>query len=174
MLQITKTRLPFSREWDWLGDAVNWNNDVMHWEGVWTLCQDKAPLFPSCRKMRGAASRKAGSTCSADCRYDNIGFRPVFEVKTDHPDGAIVTVGTLYLDEKPVKVPTNPVWNGDIPSYHVQHSSNPHQPAPMELQEALNNPAYQVQTIKIGNFLIADRVLIRGISVDDLHALGFC
>ncbi len=124
--------------------------------------------------MRGAASRKAGSTCSADCRYDNIGFRPVFEVKTDHPDGAIVTVGTLYLDEKPVKVPTNPVWNGDIPSYHVQHSSNPHQPAPMELQEALNNPAYQVQTIKIGNFLIADRVLIRGISFDDLHALGFC
>ena len=174
MIQITKLRLPFGREWDRLGAAVHWDDGVMHWKGVWTLCQDKTPLFPSCRQMRGAAARRAESACGADHRADDIGFRPVFAAKTDLPDGAIVTVGTLYLDGEPMRVPANPVWNGDIPSYPVQHSNNPYRPANLEFKEALGDPAYQVQAIKVDDILIADRVLIRGISFDDLHMLGFC
>lgn len=174
MLQITKTRLPFTDEWGKLVCVVWQNDSVMHWKDIWTLCQDKGPLSPSHRRMRGMAARVAESFCDAASRSERIGFRPVFEAKTDLPDGAIVTVGTLYLDGEPMRVPVNPAWNGDIPSYPVQHSNNPYRPANLEFKEALGAPAYQVRAIKVDDILIADRVLIRGISFDDLHMLGFC
>ena len=74
--------------------------------------------------------------------------------------------GTLYMNDMPVKVPQNPISIGDIPDYIPG--------AKLELGAPIQDAAYQVQAIKIGNIMIADRVLLKNISWDDLHKQGFC
>ncbi len=64
------------------------------------------------------------------------------------------------MDSKPVKVPQSPTRNGDIPDYIPG--------AKLEMREALDDPSYQVQAIKAGDVLIADRVLLKNISWDDI------
>ena len=53
------------------------------------------------------------------------------------------------MGDKPVKVPQNPVYNGDIADYIPG--------AKLELRETLGDSAYQVTAIKVGKVLIADR-----------------
>ena len=43
-----------------------------------------------------------------------------------------------------------------------------------ELREPREDSRYQVEAIKTGSALIADRILLRHISWDDLDKLGFC
>ena len=93
----------------------------------------------------------------------HVGFRPAFEVLHPDPltpDGTIITVGPLYMDGKPVKVPQNPTQNGDVSDYIPG--------AKLEMREALDDPSYQVKAIKVGDVLVADRVLLKNLSWDDL------
>ena len=102
-------------------------------------------------------------------RSVGVGFRPAVEILNPGilgPDGAAIMIGTLYMDDKPVKIPQNPIWNGDIPDYIPG--------AKLELGAPVQDAAYQVQAIKVGNILIADRVLIKNVSWNDLHKLGIC
>lgn len=39
---------------------------------------------------------------------------------------------------------------------------------------ALDDPAYQVRAIRIGRALVADRVLLKNISWEDLHVQEIC
>ena len=93
----------------------------------------------------------------------HIGFRPAFEIQNPDALGSnkVVTVGTLYMDGRPVRVPEKPVLNGDIWSY-VPGSK-------LELRPALEDPAYQVRAIKAGNTLIADRTLLKYASWNDIQ-----
>ena len=157
-----KMRLPTCEEYDLLVTAVKEDNSIMHWEKISSWCQDVDQDRASYRAIRGYHSARVWDNYYATNRSAVAGFRPVIEIlnpKPLVPDGVIITVGTLYMDGKPVKVPQNPTQDGDIPNYI--HG------AKLEMREALDDPSYQVQAIKIGNVLIADRVLLKKISWDD-------
>lgn len=70
------------------------------------------------------------------------------------------------MDGQPVRIPQNPTWDGDIADYAPG--------AKLEFRPALDDPAYQIQTIRVGSVLIADRVLLKNISWWDLEKQGFC
>ena len=157
-----KMRLPTCEEYDFLATAVKEDNDTMHWAGIFSLCQDANPDWTLTRAVRGYRSARHWSSSYAAHRNVSAGFRPAIENLTPGPlppDGTIITVGTFYMNGQPVKVPQNPTRDGDIPDYIPG--------AKLEMREALDDPSYQVQAIKIGNVLIADRVLLKKISWDD-------
>ena len=163
MLEIKKMRLPTCEDYDLLATAAKENNDTMHWLDMFSWCQDVDPVLASYRAVRGCRSARYRNYGNALGRFVYVGFRPAVEILNLDPlapDGTIVTVGTLYMDGKPVKVPKNPAWHGDISDYIPG--------AKLEMREALDDPDYQVNAIKIGDILIADRVLLKDISWDDL------
>lgn len=167
MLQIKKMRMPTCAEYSLLADVAKEDNDIMHWEDVFSWCQDVDRKYPSYRAVRGYLLARFWHGSTASDRSANVGFRPAMDILTADTlgnDGTIVTAGTLYMSGLPVKVPQNPVWKGDIPDYA------PH--AKLELREALDDPAYQMKVIRVGNVLIADRVLLKNISWNDLHKQG--
>lgn len=61
---------------------------------------------------------------------------------------------------------TCPTWYEDITDYVPG--------ARLALGPALDDPAYQVQAIRIGRALVADRVLLKNISWQDLHVQEIC
>ena len=75
-------------------------------------------------------------------RYIFVGFRPVFEIASPNeiPDGTIAPIATLYMGNRPIKVPNNPICVGDIPEY-VPGSG-------LEFLPTVENPDYQIQAIK--------------------------
>lgn len=100
---------------------------------------------------------------------EDVGFRPIFEILGPDilvPDGTILTVGTLYMNGQPLRVPQVPVYSGDIPNYIPG--------AKLKIENPLEDPAYQIRAIKIGRILAADRVLLKKISWEDLECQRFC
>ena len=170
MLQITAVRLPTCQEWDDFMNmkAVSGCNEVTHWESMYSWCQDVDQHWASCRAVRGFSSAHDRNIRNVTTRDENIGFRPVFEIlDTDAlPSDEVMAIGTLYMDGEPVRVPQVPVWNGDIPDYIPG--------VRLEIREALDNPAYQVQAIKVDNILIADRNLLKCISWSDAQTARVC
>lgn len=167
MCQILKMRLPTCTEYNLLADTAKEDNGVMHWKGIYSWCQDADPNGPSNRAVRGYLSARFWSNDSATTRNALVGFRPAFEIQDSDPmlsDGAIITVGTLYMDGHPVRTPQNPTCRGDIPDYIPG--------AELELREALDDADYQVRAIKVGSILIADRVLLK--NIDCFSAAGVC
>jgi hypothetical protein len=163
-LNSGKMRLPTCEEYDLLVTTTKGNNDIMHWAGIFSWCQDKGPNSAPVRAVRGYHSARNWFDSNATSRSEGVGFRPVVEILNPDPltpDGTIVTVGTLYMDSKPVKVPQSPTRNGDIPDYIPG--------AKLEMREALDDPSYQVQAIKAGDVLIVDRILLKNISWNDLN-----
>ena len=166
---VKKVRLPTRVEWDRLANIVDKRNDIMHWQGMMSWCQDKHQSYPSARTKCGGYSAHYWDRLDEPDRCVYVGFRPAFDVpptETLGPNGTIVAAGTLYMDDLPVKVPVNPTKDGDIPDYIPG--------AKLEFREAIDDAAYQVQAIKVGDVLIADRVLLKNISWDDLHKQGIC
>lgn len=162
-------RLPTREEWDRFAAIVNGNNDAMHWKDMFSWFQDAGSELASNRAVRGCYSARHWSYHDATYRDVYVGFRPAIEILNSDilgPDGTTIMVGTLYMDDQPVKVPQEPTWDGDIPDYTPG--------AKLELGAPIQNAAYQVQAIKVGNVLIADRVLLKNISWNDLHKQGIC
>ena len=169
MFGIKKMCLPTCEEWDQMVDIVDGDDAVMHWRKMFSWCQDMDKDYPTGRTTRGYYSARLWGYNSTSYRYVNLGFRPVFEpLNTDslNSDGAIVVAGTLYMNGNPVIIPASPTWYGDIADYIPG--------AKLEFGPPLNDPAYQVKAIKVGDVLIADRVLLKNISWDDLHIQGIC
>ena len=159
-----KMRLPTCEEYDLLATTTKEDNDTMHWSHMYSWCQDEYPGSMSTRAVRGWVSARCWGSNGATNRNVDVGFRPTFEVLHPDPltpDGTIITVGTLYMDGKPVRVPQNPTRDGDIPNYIPGAS--------LEMREALDDPDYQVQAIKAGDVLIVDRILLKNISWNDLN-----
>ena len=168
-------RLPTRKEWDRLADIVDERNDIMHWQNIFSWCEDADSDWASIRAargyclVRGYRPARHWNYYYATTRHASVGFRPVVEIQAPDilgPDGTIVMVGTLYMDDQPVKVPVNPTEDGDIPDYIPG--------AKLKLGAPIQDAAYQVQAIKVGNVLIADRVLLKNISWNDLHMQGIC
>jgi ribA/ribD-fused uncharacterized protein len=166
-LQTTPVRLPTCKEWDVMMDIID--DSKAHWALMYSWCQNETANRMSYRAVRGWVSARGWDDYYATYRNVNVGFRPVFEVRNTGnlvSDGKFVTVGTLYMDGQPVRIPQNPTWDGDIADYAPG--------AKLEFRPALDDPAYQIQTIRVGSVLIADRVLLKNISWWDLEKQGFC
>ena len=162
MLRINKMRLPTCEEYDLLATTTKEDNDTMHWSYMYSWCQDEDQDSMLKRAVRGYLSARYWNGDNATNRNVHVGFRPAFEVLHPDPltpDGTIITVGTLYMDGKPVRVSKDPTKDGTVPDYIPGAS--------LEMREALDDPDYQVQAIKAGDVLIADRVLLKNISWND-------
>lgn len=166
-LQTTPVRLPTCKEWDVMMDIID--DSMAHWALMYSWCQNETANRMSSRAVRGYHSARHWDNFNAAARNAIVGFRPVFEARnTGHlvSDGRFVTVGTLYMDGQPVRIPQNPTWDGDIADYTPG--------AKLESRPALDDPAYQIQAFKVGDMLISDRVLLKNITWWDLEEQGFC
>lgn len=156
-------------EWDATLAEAGEDDEVWCWMGQYFWGQETPEDWVSGRAVRGWVSARHWDYNDATIRNVGVGFRPVLDalaLDTLVPDGATVMIGTLYMDDQPVKVPMNPTEDGDIPDYI--HGAKLVMGAPIQ------DAAYQVQAIKVSNVLIADRVLLKNISLEDLHEQGIC
>lgn len=162
-MEILKMRLPTCAEYSLLVEATSDDDNIILWKNMCFWCWDTCPDCASHRAVRGYRSAHFWYDDAAAARHAHIGFRPAFEIQNPDALGSnkVVTVGTLYMDGRPVRVPEKPVLNGDIWSY-VPGSK-------LELRPALDDPAYQVRAIKAGNTLIADRTLLKYASWNDIQ-----
>lgn len=154
MLQTMKMRLPTCEEWDSLSKIAGGSNKIFNWAEMYSWCQDSD--FLGMRIVKGRDGCRLMRRVVETERHNAVGFRPVFEATPGQQDGDIVTVGTLYMNDEPVKVPKQPILNGDIQDYVPG--------ATLRLGQPLVDPDYQIRAIKVGNVLIADRVLLKNIS----------
>lgn len=113
-----------------------------------------------------------------------LGFRPVLVPlvsATGKPDdyymesfrdGQMMELGTLYMDNKPVKNPVNPVYcaespsswcppkTGDIPRYIDG--------AQLRIGNTSSDPSERISFVKTGSCFVADRVILGAVSYEDL------
>ena len=159
--------LPTSSEWDRFVDIAHGDDSIMHWRDVFSWCQDSETNSAFCRTIRGYISARYGEEFGTH-RDSLVGFRPAIRLPSPDtsPDETLVTIGTLYMNGRPIRVPTTPTWKGNIIGYVPN--------AKLELRAPVQNAAYQVRAIQVGDILIADRVLLKNISWDDLHRQRIC
>lgn len=162
MIQITKMRLPTCEEWDRLVGVTAGDNSLMHWHHVFSWCLDVSEAFSSmpasARAVRGWTSAREWAYFHRSAHNTLVGFRPAFEFSGGDglTDGDYTVVGNLCMNGKPIKVPGAPFKGGDIPDYIPE--------ATLDLRHVLDAPDYKVWAIKVGDVLIADRVLLGNIS----------
>lgn len=167
-------RIPADEEWDRLIDLTNGDNSRMHWWKMqsWVDGADaRYCIERGFRATRGGSTRRADrwSFYTADYRNNYTGFRPVIQYKkgnipfgTLFREGETIMVGTLYMDDKPVRIPKNPIRDGDVVNYIPG--------ATLELREMIQDADYQVSAIYLGNgVFVADRNLLTMISYDDIE-----
>lgn len=163
---IQNMRLPTQDEWWHLLQITDTKDKIIHWSEMrfWS----KNDLTNPNAEILGGD--KGHTKCSADkhSRLNYIGFRPAFDIMTypGHEDYKIskrpITACTLYMNDKPVKVPKNPAPDGDIQDYIPN--------ATLRFGEPILNPDYQIKAFNINGVLIADRVILKNINY--LETLG--
>ena len=118
-MEILKMRLPTCAEYSLLVEATSDDDNIILWKNMCFWCWDTCPDCASHRAVRGYRSAHFWYDDAAAARHAHIGFRPAFEIQNPDALGSnkVVTVGTLYMDGRPVRVPEKPVLNGDIWSY---------------------------------------------------------
>lgn len=166
-----KIRIPTNKEYSKLVSLTGGDNEKMHWKNIYSWVDDTENdynLDPSLRAVRGYHSARSWFCDYATSRYATVGFRPACELDidtlpSDIKEGDTVIIGTIYMDGQPAKVPQKPTRGGDIANYTPG--------ANLEIRPALNDVAYQVIGIYIGNGVaVADRVLLKNISYEDIQA----
>jgi len=176
---MIKMRIPTDQEWDRLMDVVHGDNEIVHWNDMtsWVekFGENMSPTVQALRLHLGKEYQaNRGFSATGACYYSmayrrivDIGFRPAFDSlpgiqPSDVSEGSVIPAGTLYMNGKPVKVPQNPVYYGDIWPYGPATK--------LTFGPAVKDPAYTVQVIAVGDVFIADRVLLCEISYDDIKA----
>ena len=157
-------RIPTNLEWDLLMDVTNEDDMLSHWKGMFTWVEDEENRYrlPTFRRaVRGYGSARFWSYRNATYQNVTVGFRPAVDLEhgalpPDFKNGETVVVGTLYMDDIPVRVPQKPTYNGDIADYIPG--------AKLEIRPALDDPDYQVTGILVDGSFIADRCLLKEIS----------
>lgn len=164
-----KMRIILDSEWDRLVELTGGDNAKIHWRDMasWVNDPENERKCPTThRAHRGNHSACHWSDYYAIGRNPNVGFRPAADglildaLLSEIKEGEISVIGTLYMNGKPVKVPQNPTWDGDVTDYIPGTS--------LEMQEAVDDPAYQVTGIRVGEVFVADRCLLKNISYEDI------
>ncbi len=176
-----------SSEWDTILAKISEDDDYFHWSYIWSWCAEpfRNPrpentieefLPPAHRTLRGCTCARAMNTADCSTRGSYIGFRPIIEAVSpdslvpDHSrwkhvkDGEIISLGTLYMNGRPVSIPKIPTGDGDILDYKPGTD--------LRIGKTHDDPAYQLRLIKCGTLLISDRNLIKNISWNDLDRCG--
>lgn len=163
-------RIPTDQEFDLLMDMTHEDDSLSHWGKMfsWVNDEENKYKFPaSLRAVRGCHSARGWNYYRAANRRVNVGFRLAFDLEhgslpPDIQDGEPVIIGTLFMDDAPVRVPQNPAYDGDITDYIPD--------AKLEMRPALDDPAYQVTAIKVADgVFVADRILLKNISYEDIE-----
>lgn len=165
-----KIRIPTNEEHDRMALLTRGQNEVMHWRNMlsWTNAdfnEDTRRLVPThCQILRGLLSSGYMSYGGTSLRSSFTGFRPAVCLDflcSNIPEGKLAIIGTLYMDGKPVKVPD---------AQNIALTTTMYQPhAKLEMREALDDPAYLVFGIRVGDVFIADRPLVCHISYEDIE-----
>lgn len=172
-MNFRKMRLITPEEWKKMANLVHGDDSKMHWKDMASWVTDP----DNCHH----ASKEGDRVCYGyyeafrwffswvSTRHKPIGFRPVVDFSGELtfngvplPPGMVITIGTLYMDDKPVRVPENPTSEGDIEDYVLGTE--------LELREPLDDPHYQVKAIYMGKGVcVADRNLLKKISYEDIE-----
>lgn len=156
-------------EWDDLLNDLGEANGLLHWEEMFFWGQESSQKYAAYRAYRGYSSARSWGNYSASFRYVFIGFRPVLEplapeMPQPDQDGHVIQMGSLYMNEEALFNPKNPIRGGDIPDYIVD--------AALRIGDSDQNPAKQIQWVQWRKILVADRVLLKRVSWDDLNRQG--
>lgn len=148
-----------------------------HTKGCFSWCQDDYPASLKSRQIRGGEYPRGVKIYTAKSRTDFIGFRPVLiplnpdTLKPDSsmldciPDGVALGLGSLYINghSVPTKYPGDD-YVKNTPVYNPQSL--------VQLGDSALDLYSQLQFVKCGDFLIADRNILRNISWEDLDNCG--
>ena len=156
-------RIPTNEEYDRMLDTAGVDNWTTHCYGIYSWVNDKKKYSSSdkYRTIRGYVSARHCADCDTTRQSIYVGFRPAFkllEVDTLAPKGELSIVGTLCMDGEPVEVPMDPKdTTGYVPG------------ANLEIKPPLPHPGYIVTGYRVGDVVIADRVLLNRISYKDIE-----
>ena len=166
----------FQNQWDQLIDCLDQQDKALnsvYWKDIYSWCREKNDQ--SICVVRGNSSPIFWNSYSANIRKKIIGFRPAFiplnpitlqrdpSVLEELSDGQCVSFGSFYLDKKIMRPPQKPTREGDIPDYIPG----------ADISFGSLKSDYGFKAIKVNGWLIADRVLIKNISWNDLKVLGY-
>ena len=160
-------RIPTNEEYNRLIDTVGEDDGKIHWNGIFSWVDDKKreySLSARHRAVRGWESARHWGSHSATRWFVHVGFRPAFElceIDTLAPKGELSIVGTLYMDGEPVEVPMVPTYCGDVAKYIPG--------AKLEIRPPMLHPGYIVTGYRVGDVVVADRVLLNRISYEDIE-----
>lgn len=163
-------RIPTDGEFDRLMDVTHEDDSLSHWRDMcsWVNAKENRYGIPaSNRAVRGYNSARYWYIDGATNQNVSVGFRPAFDLEPDAlspdiQDDRPVIIGTLFMNDVPVRIPQNPTWNGDIADYTPG--------AKLEIRPALDDPAYQVKAFQVADgIFVADRVLLKCISFLDIE-----
>lgn len=171
-------RIPTDDEWDRLLSVVNRPPHVLdleiggrldwliHWSAAFFWVNASMDDKSQNRMTIGYHYPDWRFAVPASSKSNFFRFRPAFDLAPgalpDVKNGEMVVVGTLYMGEEPIRVPSC----GEGPAnYHRSAAS-------LSIRPALEDPHYQVVALRAGNTLIADKPLLKKISYEDIERLG--
>lgn len=163
-------------QWNRVMDMLGEYADLMHYRKMYSWCQETVEFLEIDSPIRGYESPYEWDHWVSSFQTVDIGYRPVLiplnpqtlipdpKKLASIPDGEILRMGALYMDDTPLNVPSNPIDDGDIPRYH--------QGARLHILDAPADDAKIIHWIKCDDFIIADRNLLWGISKEELIKQG--
>jgi len=151
-------------EWERLKCLADCDDDRMHWKEIMTWLSIKKQMEDGCKPTAGSwGGKESKSWRPQNRRAFFIGFRPTIvndALPACSSRGQPIVIGTLYMDEEPVRVPQWPWQSGDIAHYKPGAS--------LRMGPALDDPLYMVQGIQDDKKVYADRCLLVNISYNDI------
>lgn len=172
-----RTENDHNNQWDHLIDCLESQYEdldcVIHYKYRYFWCQEKESQF-FC-SVRGHYSARYWSYYDSSRRLVALGFRPVFiplnpktmqpdpSILNEIPNGGKISFGSFYINRKIIKPPQDPIQDKDIPDYVPG----------IDFGFGSLQIGYGFHVIKMPDWLIADRVLIKNISWNDLEDLGY-
>lgn len=147
--------------------------DCINWKNIFSLCQEKTDS--GWIVSRGSDSAYAWSCFTSEWQSPGIGFRPIFiplnprtmqpdpSILDEIPDGERISFGSYYINNKIATPPKKPTRLGDIPNYKLK----------ADISFGSLQIGYGFHVIKMSGWLIADRILVKNISWENLKDLGY-
>lgn len=176
--QPYEVRLLTSDEWDRVIDTVGANNNLLHYSKTASWVQDKDDRWSDWAIVRGGQQARTKESHAKTDIGPRVGFRPCLvplNPTTFEPDpscfssvkdGELLTFGTVRICDRNYRfpVPKTKRDEGDI-----QHN---YTSPPVCISDSIDDAKYNIQWVKAGNLLIADRNLLKHVSWQDLNAWG--
>lgn len=169
-------RLLTSKEWDDLIDVVGENDNLIHYSKTASWVQDKKDDWSSRYIVRGGQQARTKDSLLKDVSGPIVGFRPCLvplNLSTYEPDasrfsnvkdGGVITFGTIGKNSYLFSVPKTQASEGDIEDNYGSD--------PVHIGDSTDDFKCNIQWVKSGNLLVADRNLLKYVSWGFLDMCG--